>query len=134
VGVDLCSLTRTAGSLPKTPRQSIQEHHRALRATLRVVLLEGGLLLCDALTQDFSVTLPRKSIIVAVTAARAVVHRHFILVAHGVPAVCQTAVYLWGAASLLWVDQVIRPRRAHGCANPLRHWLLLPKYRAPVIS
>jgi hypothetical protein len=134
VGVDLCSLARTAGSLPKTPRQSIRPHHRVLQATLRAALLEGGLLPCDVLTQGSLVTLAGKIIIVAATAARVVVHRHFMLMVHGVPAVCKTAVYLGGVASLLWVDQVIRPRRVPGCANPLRHWLLLPKYRAPAIS
>jgi hypothetical protein len=101
VGVDLCSLARTAGSLPKTLTQSIRPHHRALQATLRAALLEGGLLPCNVLTQGSLVTLARKITTMAVTAARAVLHRHFMLVAHGVPAVCKTAVYLGGAASLL---------------------------------
>jgi hypothetical protein len=101
VGVGLCSLARTAESLPKTSRRSIRPHHRALRATLRAALLEGALLPCDVLTQGSLFTLARKIIIVAVTAARAVVHRHFILVAHRVPAVCKTAVCLGGGASLL---------------------------------
>jgi hypothetical protein len=106
VGVGLCSLARTAESLPKTSRPSIRPHHRALRATLRAALLEGALLEgallpCDVLTQGSSFTLARKIIIVAVTAARAIVHRHFILVAHRVPAVCKTAVCLGGGASLL---------------------------------